>query len=151
MFARANAQKIKRLLDEPIAYFGVLAQAPRQNLIARTHPASLFANQQTSGQPRLAPRGIQFRTGLFHCNEHNWSAERLQNLPETKQSGRGVPPLHSARTAAGQPAQRAALMLFCSLCHFYQTFLTDPSSGFCRWRCKEILDKKSKFAKYPVV
>ena len=51
MFTRANAQKIERLLYEPIADFGVLAQAPGQSLIARTHPASLFANQQTSRQP----------------------------------------------------------------------------------------------------
>ena len=35
-FARAEIQKVKRLLDEPVADLGVLAQAFRQGLLART-------------------------------------------------------------------------------------------------------------------
>ena len=35
-FARAKAQKVKRLLDEPVGDLGVLAQAFRQGLLART-------------------------------------------------------------------------------------------------------------------
>lgn len=60
MFTRADAQKVKRLLDEPVGHFGILAQAAGQRLLARTERTGLLADEQTSRQTRLAPSGIGF-------------------------------------------------------------------------------------------
>ena len=47
MFARTDAKKIERLLNEPVANFGILTQATSQRLFARTKRAGFFADEQT--------------------------------------------------------------------------------------------------------
>lgn len=46
MFARADAQKVKRLLDEPVGHLGILTQTAGQSLLARTERAGFLADEQ---------------------------------------------------------------------------------------------------------
>lgn len=50
MFARADAQEIKRLLNEPVGYFMIKAEATGQRQLARAQRSCLLANQQARGQ-----------------------------------------------------------------------------------------------------
>src|SRR5207245_3322049 len=59
MFAWANAQEIERLLDKPVAHFGVPAEAARQSLVSWAHPPRLLADQKPGSHSRLAPRPVR--------------------------------------------------------------------------------------------
>jgi hypothetical protein len=49
MFSRADAEKVKRLLDEPVGDFRVRAQAAGERLLARTERAGFLADKQARG------------------------------------------------------------------------------------------------------
>jgi hypothetical protein len=42
MFARADAQEVKRLLNEPVGHFGILAELASQGLFARTQRGGIL-------------------------------------------------------------------------------------------------------------
>jgi hypothetical protein len=71
MFARADAQEIKRLLNEPVGYFWILAEAAGYRLFARTQRSRLLADQQTSGQTRFAPGIVNSCLNRFHDEKLN--------------------------------------------------------------------------------
>ncbi len=66
MFARAEAQKIKCLLNEPVGYLGILTQTKRQRPLTWPERAGFLADEQTRRQPRLAPGPIHSFGNLFH-------------------------------------------------------------------------------------
>lgn len=69
IFARANSQKVERLLDEPVGYFRIEAEPPGQRLIARAQDACFFANEQTRRETRFAPGTVHFSPNWFHGAE----------------------------------------------------------------------------------
>jgi hypothetical protein len=96
MFARADAEKIKRLLDEPVGHFGILAQETGQRLLARTERAGFLSDEQARGQARFAPGRVRPCSSLFHeakvarrpalCNPVN-SLSRREDLSRKEFEG----------------------------------------------------------------
>src|SRR6266487_3884226 len=66
MFARTDTQKIKRLLNEPVGHFGVLAETACQRLLARAPDTRFLADQQARGQTRFAPGIVNSCPDRFH-------------------------------------------------------------------------------------
>src|SRR5437899_2239160 len=80
MFAWANAQEIERLLDKPVAHFGVPAEAARQSLVSWAHPPRLLADQKPGSQSRLAPRPVRsFSNAAHHLTDTTASADPWQS------------------------------------------------------------------------
>src|SRR5262245_35173617 len=69
MFARADAQKIKRLLDEPVADLWIAAQPPRQRLLPWPQLSGFLADEQPRRQTRLAPGSVRSCDNLLHGPE----------------------------------------------------------------------------------
>jgi hypothetical protein len=53
MFARADAQIVERLLDEPVGDLCILAQLSRESLVAAAQASGFLAQQKTRSQARF--------------------------------------------------------------------------------------------------
>src|SRR5437667_10178824 len=66
MFARADAQEVEGLLNEPVGDFGISAEPARERLFARAHPPCFFADEDACGNAGLAPRAVPLCFNLVH-------------------------------------------------------------------------------------